>query len=113
MDLDVRAMVQLVHLQVQRQPNKLRGGSKASRKACRRAGQYAGEVAIVGGVWSASLTHRLLVLPNRPEAEKKKWRLDTPIEGGKHGGMRKTKKKPQLRHCFGASVLKIDNYTCA
>ena len=39
MDLDVQAMVQLVHLQVQRPPDKLRGGLKASRRACRKVVQ--------------------------------------------------------------------------
>ena len=49
MDLDVQAMVQLVHLQVQRPPDKLRGGLKASRRACRKVVQASmrGE-AIVG-----------------------------------------------------------------
>ena len=56
-----------------------------------------GEVAIVGGVWRASLIHRVLVLPYRPEAEKKKWRLETPIEGGKRGGMRKTNSQDEKK----------------
>jgi hypothetical protein len=38
-DLDVQAIVQLVHLQPQRPPNKLRGGSEASRGACRKVVQ--------------------------------------------------------------------------